>query len=106
MIDTDALRTHLQAALAALDGDGEPDAKLDVMELLSRNRGSVDPDDVAQRRKAHVRLTLKQAKQVHHMIAAGMRNADIAKRFGVSPGLISLIRNGRAWSHAAPKAVA
>lgn len=115
-MQTEILRQHLQAALAALDNDGEetdaPETPDDLFEVLARHRGNVSEDDEGEGeglkppRKAHVRLNFKQARQAHHMIAAGLKNRDIARRFGVSSGLISQIRCGKAWNHAKPKEMA
>ena len=46
-----------------------------------------------------VRLTVEQVTEIRLRISLGHRQADIAVDFGVAPGTISKIKNGRAWRH-------
>lgn len=44
-------------------------------------------------------LTELDAVLIRDLLTRGIRNADIAKRFGVAHATISDIRNGRTWNH-------
>ena len=47
-------------------------------------------------RNAHAKLTAAKVRQIR--AATGTQGA-IAERFGVSQGLVSMIRTGRIWKH-------
>ncbi len=53
-------------------------------------RGSKRPDSV---------LTELQVMEIKEMLAKGESQASIAKKYNVSPTLISHIYNGRSWKH-------
>jgi hypothetical protein len=43
------------------------------------------------------KLTADRAEEIKDLIRHGVKHRDIADRFGVSMGLVSLIRNGKVW---------
>lgn len=85
---------------------------LNVLRLLGAERGRVEPEQPAVepkkgkgKRKPHVRLTDGQKREIFLLIGAGLRNKDIASRYGVSSALISQMRCGRVHSEFRPEGV-
>lgn len=78
-----------------------------VLDHLCRNRACVNPthlEIVSQsencRRGRATKLTAQQVSEIKSLLVNAKQGdrKRIAERFGVSPGLISDIRYGRAWS--------
>lgn len=59
-------------------------------------------DVLGQRRGSrHVNAKLTEAKvvEIRSLCAAGIRQKEIARRFGVSNGLVSMLKNRLYWTH-------
>jgi hypothetical protein len=48
---------------------------------------------------SHAKLNESSVKEIRQKIADGIRRHEIAKEYGVSAALISMIRLGRIWRH-------
>lgn len=101
--------------LDALDSIMRVHEPLDILRVLQSERGRVEaqPEPVVEavepqpkrKRKPTVRLSDSQKREIHLLILAGLRNKDIAARYGVTPALISAMRNGRIHAEFKPKGV-
>lgn len=102
----------LRAQVDALESLVRLHEPMDILRVLQSERGRVEPPVEAvepkprkKARKPVVRLSDSQKAEIFYLIAAGMKNGDIAARYGVTPALISAMRNGRVHSDFRPKGV-
>ena len=53
--------------------------------------------DTCVRKRSRTRLTYEDAQEIRKLIASGMRNADIARKYGVQPPRIWDIKMNKTW---------
>jgi len=55
-------------------------------------------DDMVKKGRGNVKLSLEKAKEIRSLLQSGVSGVEIAKRYGVVPKLISLIKHNQRWS--------
>ena len=66
-----------------------------VADRVARNRGF----RAAGTRNGHARLTEAAVAEIRRRSATGVRQADLARAYGVSPALICMVVKGQRWTH-------
>jgi transcriptional regulator len=92
--------------LVGLHGDGDPSNN-----RLSNIRWSTSIENAADRqrhgrtprgeRHSGSKLTDDEVREIRRRLAAGEKQSDIARQFGIALSNVGVIRCGRAWSHIA-----
>lgn len=63
----------------------------------ARDRGRLRPAGMPGARNPRAKLTDQDVKDIRELVASGLTNVEIAKRYGVTHSMISHIRTGRSW---------
>lgn len=63
------------------------------------NRSSAPPRDHRGAKNANSRLSEGDVREIKTRLARGVVGAVLAREYEVDPGLISMIKHGKRWSH-------
>jgi len=73
-----------------------------VEDAIELPKGSIRPGRVFRSgsQLSHIaKLTDEKVGQILELIRSGIKGSDIARNFGVSPGLVCQIKSGKIWKH-------